>query len=64
MKTKIELGESVGDKINGSICNKINSSIREKVTNKLSPKTWFIAYRSVQNRIVRSVSILIHDTIV
>lgn len=60
----IILGNSVGDKINGSICNKINSSVREKVTNKLNPKTWFIAYRSVQNRIVRSVSILIHDTIV
>ena len=60
----IILGNSVGDKINGSISNKINSSVREKVTDKLNPKTWFIAYRSVQNRIVRSVSILIHDTIV
>jgi hypothetical protein len=60
----IILGNSVSDKINGSICNKINSSIREKVTDKLNPKTWFIAYRSVQNKIVRSVSILIHDTIV
>ena len=60
----ITLGNSVGDKINGSISNKINSSIREKVTDKLNPKTWFIAYRSVQNKIVRSVSILIHDTIV
>ena len=60
----IILGNSVSDKINGSICNEINSSIREKVTNKLNPKTWFIAYRSVQNKIVRSVSILIHDTIV
>lgn len=60
----ITLGNSVSDKINGSISNKINSSIREKVTDKLNPKTWFIAYRSVQNKIVRSVSILIHDTIV